>query len=200
MEPARNRWGLAAVVLITLGACAQPEVPADRFYRISIDPPGPPAAEPRFIRPIRVERPQADGLLGGRAILYSTGGGSAELLESHYHYWVAPPPSLVRDQLLRCLEKTGVAREVVTEQTRVDAPYSLVGRLLRFEQVRSKPPHAVVEIKLGLRDNQAGKLLLWKSYHADVAAADGGMAATVDAFSAAISGICSRLAADLARL
>lgn len=191
------RFLLLGVTGGLLAACVQPEAPQDRFYRVSADVPQSGSANPALRGVLRVERPDADGLLAGRSIVYTFAEPDAPLQEYGYDYWDRPPSLMLRDELFRCLEGGGVADLVVTEQTRVDAEYSLIGQLIRFERIESQPPRAVVEIRLGLRDNVEDELLIWTIYAAAKDAADDTMPASAAAFGAAVSEICAQLTADL---
>lgn len=189
---------LSAVAAVGAG-CAQPEAPRDRFYRLDVEAP-PRVVRPLFGQPLEVETPMVEGLLTGRPIVFAEVGETPAFHDYTYHLWMTPPATLVRDGLVRCLEEAGVADQVVTEQTRVDAPHSLIGQISRFEMVAESPPRAVVDIRLGLRDNARNRLALWRSYDAEVVAETDDMQAGVRAMGAAFSEVCRRLTADLTQL
>jgi ABC-type uncharacterized transport system auxiliary subunit len=180
------------------GGCAQPEAPRDHFYRLDLQPP-PRAARPVFAHPVEVEAPMVDGLLTGRPIVFAEGGDPPVFQEYTYHLWMTPPATLIRDGLVRCLEQAGVADQVVTEMTRVDAPHSVIGHVDRFELISDPPRRAVVDIRLGLRDNARNRLTLWKSYDSEIVAENDDMKSGVRAVGAAFSEVCRRLTTDLAK-
>ena len=201
MSPIRpiSAWvGLALAG--ALGACSPAEVPQDRFYRLVASPPEPVAAGPARDITIAVERPDADGLVAGRPIVYAEDPRPNELFAYNYHFWAEPPAIMLRDELVACLRAAGVAREVVTEELRVGAARSVAGKVHRLEQVLGASARVVVEIELGVRDTRRGRLLHLETYVAEATAADSGVAAAADAFNRAFSDLCARCAADLARL
>ncbi len=188
---------LPAALAFFVAGCSQPEAPPDQFFRVAVDVPQASAPEPTLRGILQVERPDADGLLAGRSIVYAASEAGAPFMEYSYEFWDKPPSLMIRDELVRCMEGGRMAERIVTEQARVDANYSLIGQLVRFERIEGAPPRAVVETRLGLRDNFAGKLLLWRKYAVTTDATDDTMPATVAAFGAAISEVCTRLTADL---
>ncbi len=192
---------LAAAGLALAAACAQPPVPPDRFYRVVVDAPdSPPAARAPLSGNLVVERPAADGLLAGRPIIYAASHRPNELQEYNYDFWAKPPSLMIRDALARCLERAHVAERVVTEETRVDADHALVGRLERLDHIVGASSVSRLELRLGLRDNVTGRLLLWKTYEAEAALADDSIGAAIDGFNAAFAEVCLRLVDDIAGL
>jgi ABC-type uncharacterized transport system auxiliary subunit len=191
---------LLALLVAGLAACSQPEVPPDQFYRLAVTTPEAAAVAPRLPGTLVVERPDAEGLLTGRPIVYTTSAPSAALLEHRYDFWEKAPALLVRDALVGCLDRAGMARRVVTEQTRVDAEFAVLGRLVRFERIEATPPRVAVEMQLGLRDTRSRDLLLWTTYTDERPARDDSMTASIAAFDEAVSEICRQLIADLARV
>ncbi len=193
------RYWAPVVVLLALGlaACARPEVPTDRFYRIEAPKPEHPLARPRFAGALEVEDVSAGGLTAGRAIVHADSARPNALETYSYHYWAEPPAYMLRDELVRYLRAMGIAGSLVTETMRVDPPSSVVSRLLRLERLTGAAPRAVVEMEIALRDNDRGRLLDIGIYRAEAVPADDTIESAVDAFSAAFAEICARLAADL---
>lgn len=189
-----------AWVLLALAACSQSEVPQDRFYRIVAQPPAAPLAAPVVEAALEVERPDADGLTAGRPIVYADRARPNQLYTYNYHFWAEPPAIMLRDQLVACLRAAGVAREVVTEDLRVGAGLSVVGKVRRLEQILGEAPTVVVEIELGVRDNARARMRHLATYAAEAAADDDGVAAAADAFNRAFTEVCTRFAADLGRI
>ena len=195
-----RQWGwICVVIALVLAACAQPEVPPDRFYRIEAPRPEQIMAQPRFAGALEVEDVSAGGLTAGRAIVYADSDRPNALETYSYHFWAEPPAHMVRDALVRYLRAAGVAGSVVTESMRLDPTYSLVSRLQKLERLTGAAPGAVMEMEIALRDNDRGGLLSIGTYRAEVVPADDTIESAVDAFNAAFAEICTRLAADLAR-
>ena len=194
---------LAAVVVlvaVVLGACAQPPVPQDRFYRLQVAPPDTGLAAPRLDGMLEVDRFAADGLFAGRPIVYSDASRSHEVTEYHYHFWTEPPPSMLRDQLVEYLRAAGVARTVVTPEMRVEPDFVLAGKIKRLEQVVGAPPRAAVSLELGLRRGATGELLLLRTYAEEVTAGAPTVSAAVLAVNEALARIYAKFITDLSRL
>ncbi len=188
---------LAAGLALLAAACSQPEVPIDRFYRLAVPPP-----TPRFDRPPLAGTPEvprffADGLAGGRPIAYVDREDGA-LLEYRYHHWNDPPPILIRDQLIDYLRAANAATRVVVPELRVQLDHVLVGRLIRFEHVRSAPEKAVVVLEIGIRRADSADLVHLATYRAEAPFA-GGIDAVPAAMSRALSEVFARFLADLAK-
>ncbi len=194
----RYLW-LAPLVAAFLAACAQPPVPEDHFYRLRVTPPERPLAEPPLDGILEVERLAADGLTAGRPIVYSQSGKPHELKEYHYHFWTEPPTVMLRDQLVVYLRAAGVATEVVTPELRVEPDYVLAGKIRRLERILGTPPRVVVEIELGLRRSDGGRLLHLETYHAEAEAGADTVAAAVEALNGALAGIYAKFAEDIGR-
>jgi ABC-type uncharacterized transport system auxiliary subunit len=197
----RLGYAIAVVLLSAAGACVpQAEIPPDRFYRIPLATGELPLGKSRPAQTVVVERPVAEGLLVSRPIVFSEDEGARELREYRYDYWAEPPPVMIRDALVACLERTRFAERVVTDTIRVAADFSVIGNLQRLEHRVATPSKAVVEIKLGIVDNRNDRLVHWSTYFAEAAAADDSVTAAVDAFAGAFSEICWSLATDIAKL
>lgn len=189
---------LAVAAGVAISACSQPAVPPDRFYRIEV---ADPAAEDRraaFAATLEVERPDAAGLADGRPIVYIDSARPNEMLEYNYHFWAEPPSIMLRDQLVEYLRRTGIAETVVTEDLRVDADYSVTGKLKRLERFVGESPKVVIEIELGLRDNRDARLLHLSTYRGEAVPVGDSVSAAIDAFNAAFTDVCSLFARQLA--
>jgi cholesterol transport system auxiliary component len=186
------------LVSIPLSACTQPEIPQDRYYRIIVGKPEAPSTRPPLDGPLEVERPDADGLLGARPIVYAEAARPNELQEYSYDFWTEPPTLMLQSELVGYLRAARIADLVVTPGLRVNAAYRLSGRLRRLEQLVGDPSKVLVEIEFAVRDNQRGRITLLKTYRAEAIPADASLPAAVDAFGKAFTAIAARLAADLA--
>jgi ABC-type uncharacterized transport system auxiliary subunit len=191
---------IAALLLLSipLTACTQAEIPPDRYYRIVVGKPDVVSARPPLDGPLEVDRPDADGLLGARPIVYAESARPNELQEYSYDFWTEPPALMLQNELVSYLRAARVADLVVTPGLRVNAAYRLSGRLRRLEHLVGEPTMALVEIEFALRDNQRGRIVLLKTYRAESVPLDATLPAAVDAFGQAFTAIAARLTADLA--
>lgn len=193
--------GAALVVgLVVIAGCTQPPVPEDHFYRLSVGAPQARLAKPKLAGTLEMDQFVAEGLIGGRALVYAERARPGELKEFYYHRWVEPPNAMVRDQVAAYLRAAGVADHVVTPKIRVDVDYEIVGKINRLELINSKPRASVVEIEIGLRRVKDRKLLLFNTYRREVEARGESVAAAVDAFNAALTEIGAQFVADVERM
>lgn len=186
-----------ALTLSVLAACAQPETPEDRYYRLEMDAPVSSPGAKTLAGTLQVDRFLVDGLVGRSQIVYVADGSGHELQTYHYHHWTEPPAILLQDELISYLRAAGVADAVVTPEMRVDVAYVLTGKVKRFEQVTGKAPKAVVEVELGVRRADDGKLVYLASEKAEAPAADATVGAGVAAMSTALGDIFARVVAGL---
>ncbi len=187
----------AIVLLLTVGACAQEPVPQDSFYRL-----GPAVATAPVAAPLRgtleIDRFRAEGLIAGRAIVYSRAGQPLRLNEHHYHFWAEPPSVLLQERLVAFARTVRLADRVVTPETRIDPQYAVTGRIGRLEQVLGPSPHVVVSLEMALRQVGSDRAPLLGTYERVEPAADASVGAAVAAMDQAILQIFSRFLADIA--
>ena len=182
------------------GACAQPPLPEDHFYRLQVATSPAPLANPPLSGVLEVERFVADGLTAGRPIVWSQSGQPHALSEYHYHFWVEAPTVLLRDQLIAQLRAAKAAKAVVTPEMRVDPDYVLSGKIKRLERVVGATPRAVVELELAVRRTAGDSLAFLQTYRVEEAVATDSVAAAVAAINKALGAIYAKFTADLARL
>jgi ABC-type uncharacterized transport system auxiliary subunit len=189
--------------LLALSACSAKVVPEDNFYRLTL---GTPQANPLAAQNlpaglangvIQVDRFTADGLLGGRAIVFSDGAQSNVAQTYHYDFWLEPPTILLQSALADTLRKAGV-QKVVTPDLRIEPDYTVTGKIRAFEQVRGNPGFVRVQIELALSERAGGKLVMFKSYSAEPRTSGDGIREAVSRMSAAIDQIYSEFLKDLA--
>ena len=187
----------AALLLVLALGCAAEPVPQDRYYRLASRPDvasGP--AGPALDATVVVERFGADGLTRDRAIVYSENGSDVEIRRHLYHHWTEPPAELLRDDLVRYLRASGVARRIVTPELRVPADYEITGHLQRFERVLDAA-RVRVRLRLALRNAHSGGLV-WSGSYENEAPADGdSVSAAVRAFNRSLESIFSRFVRDI---
>ncbi len=181
------------------GACAQPPLQEEVFYRLQMTTSPAPLASPPLAGVLEV-RFVADGLWAGRPIVYSQSGQPHALRKSHYHLWDKAPTVLLRDQLVAQLRAAKVAKAVVTPEMRVDPDYVLAGKIKRLERVVGATPRAVVELELAVRRTAGDSLAFLQTYRVEEAVATDSVAAAVAAINKALSAIYAKFTADLARL
>jgi len=194
--------GLALVSLVAsvvaLAACAQPELPKDHYYRLQVQAPD--KDKVLFKGTVEVERFLADGLTAGRPIVYSEAGSDHQLLQYHYHFWTEPPVVMLRDQLIDFLRAAKVADMIVSPEMRSRPDYRLTAKIKRLEKIVGAKPSAVVELQLGLQDEQNGDIIHLANYRVEVGAQSDSVGDAVIAMNKALTEIYSRFVASLAKL
>lgn len=198
----RNAFGAPARIIATAmlalfaASCAQEPVPQDTFYRL-----GTPAAEAAgtvvFNGVLEVERFAADGLNGGRPIVYSQAEAPLQINEYHYHFWVEPPAVMLQDRIVTFIRGAGLAGTVVMPEMRVEPDFILSGRILRFEQVLGSEAEVAIRLEIGVRAVASDQILLIKTYEQRQPAADGSVPSAVRAFDAAFADMLANLGTDL---
>lgn len=171
---------------LTLAGCGSvPPTPVDRFYRLQ-----PVAVAPAKPLPaaVSVQPFSADSLYAERPVVYSDEANLRQLRQYHYHLWLYAPAQAVREHLLTSL---GGALQLVAAEP---APYSLEGRVLRFERVVGGKNKAVAALHLRL--TAAGKTLLDKTYQAEQAAEGESMSAFVAAMEQTLAKIYAEFLRD----
>jgi ABC-type uncharacterized transport system auxiliary subunit len=184
--------------LFLLGGCfnSAPPVPRDHYYRVLITAPAHNEI-PILQGVLEVSPLEADGLLRERPLLYSTSGHSFDMQQHDYHYWVDPPPRMLQVQLIDYLRNSGLAASVITPDLRVKADYQLSGRIKRLERLLgSGMPRVVAELELALVESASKRLILVRSYTAEVGSADESVASSITALNAALAEIFERFLID----
>ena len=187
----------AAVSLAVLGACAQPPVPEDHFYRLSISAMPDARSTPMLDGVLEVDRLLADGITAGRPIVYSTAAKPNQLQEYNYHFWTEPPTVMIQGQLIKYLRSAGAAKSIVTPEMRVTPKYIISGKIYRLEKVVGTSPSVVLEIELGLREARSEKLIHLNSYNVTKDASSDSIPAAVEALNNALAGIFGQFVGEL---
>ena len=186
---------LAAISVTLLAACAQPPVPEDHFYRLSISAMPDARPAPLLDGVLEVDRFLADGITAGRPIVYSTADNPNQLREYNYHFWTEPPTVMLQGQLVKYLRAGGIAKSIVTPEMRVRADYVLNGKIHRLEKVVGASPRVVLELELSLRRARDEKLIHINSYVREADAGSDGVPAAV----AALNGVLASIYADFVK-
>ena len=191
---------LLALILAGLAACSVDPVPDVTYFRLPAPAALAHAAKPMSLLPIEVETFRGEGIYAEQALLYATTPQADALRAFHYQLWSDPPSRALQARLTGMLRDAGIA-PLVTDRLPASTPALRVhGRIVRFERV-PRDGGFVVVVALELRvDQDMGEPLIERTYSAEVAAADAGMAATVDAFGRAIDRDFAAFYADIAAL
>jgi cholesterol transport system auxiliary component len=190
----------ATIGLLT--ACGSaPPVPEDQYYRLQAIY----ASEPLTTKPlagtIEVDRFVADGLTSERAIVYSDIQKPNQVRAYHYDFWIKPPTVMLRDELVSFLRKSKISDAVVTPEMRVNAEYALTGKIKHLEQVKMESGYrTILEVELGLRHPNTGKLLFLDTYRLENDASGSSVGAAVKSLNTALSIIYSEFLTSISKL
>ena len=185
-----------------LTACGSaPPVPEDQYYRLQAIY----ASEPLTTKPlagtIEVDRFVADGLTSERAIVYSDIQKPNQVRAYHYDFWIKPPTVMLRDELVSFLRKSKISDAVVTPEMRVNAEYALTGKIKHLEQVKMESGYrTILEVELGLRHPNTGKLLFLDTYRLENDARGSSVGAAVKSLNTALSIIYSEFLTSISKL
>lgn len=155
---------IAPLLIVTLlGGCgtASP-VPETQYHQLPLPVAGEGPAAALAGR-INVLPFKADDLRQDRAILHSPAAPHLTLQQSHYHFWVDPPPRLLQQHLADWLRAHGVAGQVTTEDYPPAGPgLWLRGRIVRMEHERDAGQsrvHVAIDVHVGQAGEDAPRLL-----------------------------------------
>lgn len=201
-----NRRLKTAMVVISMGLLAAacggaPPVPEDHYYRLQAVYASEALTQKALPGTIEVDRFVADGLTSERPIVYSDAASPNQVKAYHYEFWIKPPTVMLRDELVSFLRASKVSDAVVTPEMRVEADYALTGKIKHLEQVVMKSGYrTILEIELGLRKPNTGKLLFLETYRLETDASGAGVAAAVDSLNTALSIVYSEFLASITKL
>jgi ABC-type uncharacterized transport system auxiliary subunit len=190
---------MAALLIGLLGGCGSSgPAPEDRYYRLDLPAPKVDADAPRLGGHLVVDRVDAFPVYRDRAMVYGRSDEPQTLMQHHYHFWIAPPPDLVRDQLVAYLRDSGLVDQVSMVPPRDDQTTTHIAtRLTHFERVllADGGVEAVVGIEVTVHRN--GVIQLQRAYRERVFSDDSSFAASVKATRDALAGVFSALLDDL---
>jgi len=187
----------AALLLLTLAACAGPATPPDSYYRIEPGAPAQRLSKPVLPGVLEINRLAADGVASERALAFARGEGGA-LAHYKYDFWSEPPGMLLQDRLAHYLAAAGIADRVVTPELRVLSDWVLRGKVRRFEQIAGRS-EVMIDLELGVVSARDGRLVLLETYVARVPAASERVEDAAQAMEKGVADIFARFLADLSR-
>ena len=189
---------LTVGAVLLLAACQQPPLPEDHFYRMT---PLTPVAGANVALNGTVEVPRfvADGLAAHRPIIFSNASGSNRLQAYHYHFWSEPPAIMLQNALSNYLRKSNIAKSVLTPELRVEPEFVATGKIIRFEQISTRPAKIAVELELGVKETGGDKLVHFSRYTVETETANPTVGAAVQQISKAVNDIFARFVADIRR-
>jgi cholesterol transport system auxiliary component len=188
---------IALVLLATVSACAQPPLPQDHFYRLDVAAPAP-GGQTLLKGVLEVDRLNADGLLGGRSLLYTEAGKESEIKEYHYHLWTEAPPSLIQDRMVSFLRQANIADNIVTPKMRISPDHIVSGRIRHLERaIGSSTPKIIVELELALKDRKDDRLVFVDTYREVVEHGEDSVIQAVTSMNSALSKIFERFLQDI---
>jgi cholesterol transport system auxiliary component len=161
----RRGWlGLSALAFATLGLAAG--CAASRpitYYQLTVPTASAPASQAPFPVTIIVGLPAAPDLYRDNRLVYSV--GDQKLGAYEYERWVAPPPELIRDVILRNLRASGHYAGVYTPQSKAGGDYILRTRLYEFKEQDSGTNlvgRLIMDVEL---QNSRTGATVWQSYY-----------------------------------
>ncbi len=193
----RTRWSALLGIGFLLAACTAPEIPRERFYRLTplVDP----SATPRFDGTVEVGRFDADGLTAQRPLVYTEAASPNQAFAYHYHSWEQVPGVMLQNLMVESLRAAKAGDAVVTPALRVRSDYVVGGRILRLERaVGDGPSSGVLHLELLVRRTSDDALLYQGIYRETATAREPTVAATVAALNIALARILDRFLTDLA--
>jgi len=192
-----HRWWL--VPLGVAAGCLGASAPPDHFYRLATGAPEHRLAEPLFHGTLAVERFRAGGLLGERALLFTTQEAPLEVHRHGYHYWTESPTILLHEQLVTFLRHANVADAVVSGQGRAVPDWVVSGHIDRLERVLAKGASRVlIELRLELaRGPRETRPLHAGVYRVERTVENDDVPSAVDALNQAVGEIYGRFLADI---
>lgn len=182
-----------------LTGCSVPTVPDMTYYRL------PPLAEslvtkvPPLALPVDVSVFAADGLYAEQALIYALDEGGRTLRSYHYQVWADPPARLLQRRLIALLARSNATPQVSDRLPASTDALRIGGLILRFDRLRQIAGYSAA-VTLQLRVERGKSLLHERVYRAEALASGTEVAASVDAFGAAIDIIYAQFLDDLARL
>jgi len=192
-----KRLAAALGTVLLLAACGGgSSAPSDSFYRLDPADVGRRYGQPLLDGTVQVARFSADGVTGGRPIVYRADG--AALRQYSYHYWVESPAQQIRDAVIEAMRRANVAPRVVSPELRVLADWRVEGTLRRLDYDPAPDGRVVVRLELSLVDTRNGDLVLQDTFEATGSVRSDTVPAAVQSFNAAATDVLARFLDRLA--
>jgi len=186
-----KRLAAALGALLLLAACGSgSSAPSDSFYRLDPGDVGRRYGQPLLDGTVQVARFSADGVTGGRPIVYRADG--VTLRQYSYHYWVESPAKQMRDALIEAMREANAASRVVSPNLRVLADWRVEGTLRRLDYEPAPEDRVVVRLELSLVDTQDGTIVLQDTFEARRSVPKDSVSAAVASFNAATADVLAR--------
>ncbi len=194
-----RKFFILAIIAAGLSGCAQPELPVDHFYRLDVAVPEKVFSTPLIDGVVEVGKFSAYGLVARRAIVYSAKNLPLELRDYNYHFWTAPPPIMLRDQLVEYLRAAAAAKTVVTPEMRISPDYVLAVKIKRLEKINGQRPMVTVELEMMLRNVRDDKQIFFNTYAVELKSTNNSVTEAVKAINRALGQIYASFVNDLAK-
>jgi ABC-type uncharacterized transport system auxiliary subunit len=191
---------LIILFLLSLSACNQPVIPEDHYYRLALPSDGGASKARRLNGIVEVGRFVAKGLTAQRPIVFIATGDTHKVQSYHYHFWTDPPTVMLQNALVTQLRQAQVAKSIVTPDLRVEADFTISGKISRFEQIigeASKSGQVVAEIEFAIKEAGTDRLVFFKSYRESLATANRTVPEAVSKISAAVANIFRKFLSDI---
>lgn len=179
-----RRWFFLLPVILMLSGCSLlPASPPVTFYRLP--PPSLAAsAAPKAAFTLRVNRPEASGLLAGNRILVVPQDNQLSAYQGVR--WASPVPILWRDQLIDTFQQDGRIRHISGDAGALQADLELGGSLRAFNsEYRQGRPVVIIRFDAQLVDPRDRQILASRRFEVIEPAPSVEVPAVVEAFGVA---------------
>jgi uncharacterized lipoprotein YmbA len=188
------------VCAITLAGCSPPPVPDVTYFRLPAPAALPHADKPLSLLPIEVEVFGTEGVYAEQALIYTVAAEGNALRTYHYQLWSDPPAHALQTRLVVMLRESGIAGLVTDRLPASTQALRIHGTIRRYERSGNNGVFTIsvaVEMRV---EQDSGEPLIERDYHAEVAAADATLDATVKAFGSAVDQVFTAFYRDLVAL
>ena len=185
------------MISLALAACAQPAIPEDHFYRLALPAAARNAQKLNGI--VEVGRFVAKGLTAQRPIVFTEPGDNHKVDAYHYHFWTDPPTVMLQNALVTQLRAAGIAKSVVTPELRVEADFTIAGKISRFEQIIGGTGQVIAEIEFAIKEAGTDRLIFFKSYQERLATSNRTVPEAVLKINVAVANIYKKFLIDIPR-
>jgi cholesterol transport system auxiliary component len=197
---ARRRLRIVAIALLAIAVtgCSVALLPDKQAQRIFTLPFGfEPATEASQssdkLPMLKVVRPQASGVLGGKRLLIES--RPSELAAYSTVRWVTDTPVLLRDHLVRALRRIPGMSGVVTDASGSASEVTLTSNLLAFQEIRTQQtPGVRIYLQAQLVENGSRKILATRDFDIRVPLVDKQVRGVVAALGEASDQLATEMA------